>query len=213
MPLVDGRRAQSNGAIGTVGTNGAPSRATAAKERGFDRPRHRLLCVPATDAASAVSSLVRARAKDAELVVTKRVRLGRYVVSTGARGRPIVLLPTSANADLDVETDGGAVWQVQRWFAPRRDGKILVTFVRTSPRHGRATTYQHHKCRCERCRQANTAMQQAYRHRAVGGPPLKEFKHGAACAKRGCHCEIGRAAARERQRRSRARRRAATASA
>jgi hypothetical protein len=165
--------------------------------------------VPADDAATAVAALERGKSKDAQLVVTKRVRLGRYVVATGARGRPILLLPPSANIDLDVETDGGAVWEVQRWYHPRRDGKIVVTFVRTSPRHGRATTYQHHKCRCERCRQANNDLQRAYRTKAKPARPERELKHGAACAKRGCHCEIGRAAARERQRRSRARRRAA----
>jgi hypothetical protein len=181
------------------------------KERGFDRPRHRLLCVPSDDITTALGALERGKAKESQLVVTKRVRLGRYVVSTGARGRPILLLPTSANVDLDVETEGGAVWEVQRWFAPRRDGKVVVTFVRTSPRHGRATTYQHHKCRCERCRDANNALQQAYRSKGRPEPSQREFKHGAACAKRGCHCEIGRAAARERQRRSRAKRRAAAA--
>ena len=193
------------------GAGTTKSGSATARERGFDRPRHRLLCVPADDVATAVSALERGKAKDAQLVVTKRVRLGRYVVATGPRGRPILLLPTNANADLDVESDGGAVWEVQRWFHPRRDGKLMVTFIRTSPRHGRATTYQHHKCRCDRCREANNALQKAYRTKASPLRPAREPKHGAACAKRGCHCEIGRAAARERQRRSRARRRAAAA--
>lgn len=179
------------------------------KERGFDRPRHRLVCVPAEDVASAVVALERGKATDAQLVVTKRVRLGRYVVATGVRGKPILLLPPSANPDLDVETDGGAVWEVDRWYHPRRDGKIVVTFVRTSPRHGRATTYQHHKCRCERCRQANNELQKSYRSKVAPPRAQRALTHGAACAKRGCHCEIGRAAARERQRRSRARRRSA----
>ena len=182
---------------------------TTSKERGFDRPRHRLLCVPADDAVVAVAALERAKAKDAQIVVAKRVRLGRYVAATGVRGKPILLLPPSANTDLDVEADGGAVWEVDRWFPPRRDGKIVVTFVRTSPRHGRATTYQHHKCRCERCRQANNELQKSYRSKVTPARAQREPTHGAACAKRGCHCEIGRAAARERQRRSRARRRAA----
>ncbi len=208
VPVGEGTGTGSEGAAArTTRRVGAP----APKERGFDRPRHRLLCVPADDTASALNALERGKATEAQLVVTKRVRLGRYVVSTGVRGRPILLLPTSANPDLDVETEGGAVWEVQRWYAPRRDGKVVVTFVRTSPRHGRATTYQHHKCRCERCREANNALQQAYRSKSRAERAKRELKHGAACAKRGCHCEIGRAAARERQRRSRAKRRAAAA--
>jgi hypothetical protein len=158
-----------------------------------------------------MAALERGKAKDAQLLVNKRPRLGRYVVSTGPRGKPIVLLPPSANVDLDVENEGGAVWEVQRWFPPRRDGKILVTLIRTSPRHGRATTYQHHKCRCDLCRQANSDLQQAYRSRQQVAKEPRAVKHGATCAKRGCHCEIGRAAARERQRRSRAKRKASAA--
>lgn len=182
------------------------AKATGPRERGYDRPRHRLLSVPADDAATAVAALERWKSKDAQLLVNKRARLGRYVISTGPRGRPIVLLPPSANPDLDAETAGGAVWEVQRWFAPRRDGKILVTLIRTSPRHGRATTYQHHKCRCERCREANSKLQQSYRSQRREPQPERELKHGPSCAKRGCHCEIGKAAARDRQRRSRAKR-------
>jgi hypothetical protein len=158
-----------------------------------------------------VAALSRWKTKDAQLLVNKRTRLGRYVVSTGPRGKPIVLLPPSANPDLDAEMAGGAVWEVQRWFTPRRDGKILITLIRTSPRHGRATTYQHHKCRCEQCREANSQLQQSYRSQRRVPQEPKELKHGASCAKRGCHCEIGREAARERQRRSRAKRKASLA--
>lgn len=200
--------AKGSGAASATGTAQSGPR-----QRGFDRPRHRLLGVPAEDASQAWGSLERAREKDAQLVVSKRTRMGRYVVSTGLKGKPILLLPPSANPDLDVETEGGAVWEAKRWFPPRRDGKILVTLVRTSPRHGRATTYQHHRCRCERCRAANSAMQRGYRARTSPARPQPEPKHGAACAKRGCHCEIGRAAARERQRRSRANRKARLAAA
>jgi hypothetical protein len=171
------------------------------------------MAVPAEDPATATVKLARATEKGATLLVNRRDSLGRYVVSTGPKGRPIVLLAPSLNDDLDFEMAGGAVWVAHRWFPARRDGKIALTLRRTSPRHGRPSTYQYYGCRCERCTQANTAMQQSYRARVVVPRPAREPKHGAACAKRGCHCEIGRAAARERQRRSRALRRAARAGA
>jgi hypothetical protein len=172
-----------------------------------------VLSIPADEPTAALAALERAKAKESPLVVSRRVRQGRYVVAVGLKGRPILLLPAGLNADLDAETEGGAVWETRRWWAPRRDGKILITLTRISPRHGRATTYQHHGCRCEACRAANAAQQRAYRSRTRAPRPAREVVHGAACGKRGCHCELGRAAARERQRRSRARRRAAAASA
>jgi hypothetical protein len=181
--------------------------------RGFDRSQHRVMAVPADDAPSAIARLDRAQDKGADLVVNRRDSLGRYVVSTGRKGRPIVLLAPSLNDDLDIEAAGGAIWVAHRWFPPRRDGKIEVTLRRTSPRHGRPSTYQYYGCRCPRCTQANTAMQQGYRARTAQPKPPRPLKHGAACAKRGCHCELGRAAARERQRRSRALRKAALAAA
>jgi hypothetical protein len=185
----------------------------AASEKGFDRSQHRVMAVPAEEAPTAIAKLERAADKGATLLVNRRDSLGRYVVSTGPKGRPIVLLAPSLNDDLDVETAGGAIWVAHRWFPPRRDGKIELTLRRTSPRHGRPSTYQYYGCRCERCTQANTAMQQGYRSRTALPKAPRELKHGAACAKRGCHCELGRAAARERQRRSRALRKAALAAA
>ena len=169
------------------------------------------MAVPAEDAPDAVAKLRRAAEKGATLLVNRRDSLGRYVISTGPKGKPIVLLAPSLNEDFDVETNAGAVWEAHRWFPPRRDGKIAITLRRTSPRHGRPSTYQYYGCRCELCRQANALMQRSYRSRSVPPNPKAEPTHGTGCAKRGCHCEIGRAAARERQRRSRARRKLAAA--
>ena len=202
---VGARRAPAPGTTaGRLGTTGV--RGTA---RGFNRSQHRVMAVPADDAPTAIGKLERAVEKGASLVVNRRDSMGRYVVSTGPKGKPIVLLAPSLNDDLDCETEGGAVWIAHRWFPPRRDGKIAITLRRIAPRHGRPSTYQYHGCRCERCTKANTLMQQSYRKRTARPNAKPEPRHGPACAKRGCHCEIGRAAVRERQRRSRARRRLA----
>jgi hypothetical protein len=182
-----------------------------APAKGFDRSQRRVMAVPAEDGPTAYAKLVRAAEKGATMLVNRRPSLGRYVVSTGSKGKPIVLLAPSLNDDLDVELAAGAVWEAHRWFPPRRDGKIALTLRRTSPRHGRPSTYQYYGCRCDLCTRANTVMQQSYRARTVSPKPERPHKHGAGCAKWGCHCEIGRAAARERQRRSRERRRQARA--
>lgn len=72
------------------------------------------------------------------------------------------------------------------------------------PRHGTTTGYGQHRCRCDRCRAANTAAHTRWR-RSVGILPRWIWveaqkatrKHGIGSYNKGCRCDQCRKAARE----------------
>lgn len=119
------------------------------------------------------------------------------VVAGPAGRRPLAALPSSLAGELFAEYADDARWEVIRVVATDRT-EVQATIHRVSPRHGRESTYRYEECRCARCKAAHAKELQAWRVRSNPPKPRREPKHGVGCLKRGCHCEIGKKAQRER---------------
>lgn len=96
--------------------------------------------------------------------------------------------------------------------------KASVNYGRLSPddpRHGSASTYRNHGCRCDACKKANTRSHLEWSHRRGYHKPRAEWlaeirlvadsRHDLAGYSRGCRCDICRKASADYQRDYRAR--------
>jgi hypothetical protein len=78
------------------------------------------------------------------------------------------------------------------------------------PRHGKYTTYNNHGCRCSECRNAWNVYNTEKNHRLGHTRPREQYlaessHHGWKRYRKGCRCEVCRAASAAQKRRQRAR--------
>lgn len=129
------------------------------------------------------------------------------VVAGHAGRRPLATLPGALAAEMAAEYADDARWEVVRVWATNQT-TVQATLQRVSPRHGRESTYRYGECRCDRCRADHAKKLEAWRARSSPPKPKREPKHGVGCLKRGCHCEVGKKAQRDRIAAYRARKKA-----
>jgi len=74
-----------------------------------------------------------------------------------------------------------------------------VSLRRNDPRHGTTNGYKNHGCRCKPCCEANTEAAREWRHRTGYTRPREQYladatRHGGKRYRKGCRCEVCRAA-------------------
>jgi hypothetical protein len=181
---------------------------------GFARSPSRATATVVGKAPEQALALLRAALEDGVRLTFVRRGPGYVVTAPTPSGRPgskvLLELARSHTRPMDAEGADGARWALDKInnIAGRSAG---ITIRRVEPRHGTFAAYKGtpdlEGCHCDRCRAANTAEHRRYLDRKGAEKPAKEYKHGAACFKRGCTCEESRRASRERQARWRANRR------
>jgi hypothetical protein len=86
-----------------------------------------------------------------------------------------------------------------------------LSLTADDPRHGTINGYTNLACRCPECREAWRVYMNESNHRLGRHRPRDEYlaaaiKHGRQRYKKGCRCEVCRAASAAQKRRQRARR-------